>query len=189
MDKSILVKLNNVLGDDGLENKNISKLRRKSREIALQLLYQLDIRSELDVEMAISLYESTEYWLEDEENVFLNDKNSNNDISGKLFSTESEEAEEVFAYAFSLVRGIYNNIDEVFSLLRNNIIGWRLERMVTVDKVAIILALYEGLISKSVPIAVAISEAVELSKIYGTSNSGRFVNGVLGRIVRKEKTE
>ena len=120
--------------------------------------------------------------------MFFNDKNNCHDISRKLLLTEIEE-KEASAYAFSLVRGVYENIDEVTALLRNNIIGWRLERMVTVDKVAIILALYEGLISGSVPIAVAISEAVELSKIYGTSDSGRFVNGVLGRIVRKEKAE
>lgn len=48
------------------------------------------------------------------------------------------------------------------------------------------LLFMRGIISAKVPVAVAISEAVELAKSYGTSDSGRFVNGVLGRIVRKD---
>lgn len=81
------------------------------------------------------------------------------------------------------------NGEEISELLRDNIIGWRPERMVAVDKAAICIALYEGVISERVPIAVAISEAVELAKTFGTAESGRFVNGVLGRIVRKEPTK
>jgi N utilization substance protein B len=50
--------------------------------------------------------------------------------------------------------------------------------------VAIRLALYEGFVTGRIPVAVAISEAVELAKRFGTEESGRFVNGVLGRIVR-----
>ena len=52
------------------------------------------------------------------------------------------------------------------------------------DLLAVRLALFEGVLSKSVPLAVAISESVELAKIFGTEDSGRFVNGVLGKIVR-----
>jgi N utilization substance protein B len=47
------------------------------------------------------------------------------------------------------------------------------------------MALYEGVVEKLTPVAVAISEAVELVKRFGTKDSGRFVNGVLGRIVRE----
>ena len=71
----------------------------------------------------------------------------------------------------------------------DSIIGWIPEIMVAVNKAAISIALYEGIISAKVPVAVAISEAVELAKSYGTSDSGRFVNGVLGRIVRKGTTD
>lgn len=56
--------------------------------------------------------------------------------------------------------------------------------MVIVDRVAIRLALYESVIAKKIPVPVAISEAVELAKRFGTGESGRFVNGVLGKIVR-----
>ena len=135
-----------------------SQYRHRSREIALQLIYQLDVRPSANIDEAIELYPS------------------------------EDEPEGVFDYACELVRGVMDNMDAISDLLRENIIGWRPERMVAVDKVAISLALYEGIISKKVPVAVSISEAVELAKVFGTEESGRFVNGVLGRIVRKEES-
>ena len=135
-----------------------SQYRHRSREIALQLIYQLDVRPSANIDEAIELYPS------------------------------EGEPEGVFDYACELVRGVMDNMDAISDLLRENIIGWRPERMVAVDKVAISLALYEGIISKKVPVAVSISEAVELAKVFGTEESGRFVNGVLGRIVRKEES-
>ena len=135
-----------------------SQYRHRSREIALQLIYQLDVRPSANIDEAIELYPS------------------------------EGEPEGVFDYACELVRGVMDNMDAISDLLRENIIGWRPERMVAVDKVAISLALYEGIISQKVPIAVSISEAVELAKVFGTEESGRFVNGVLGRIVRKEES-
>lgn len=135
-----------------------SQLRHRSREIALQLIYQLDMRPSDTLGEALALYPS------------------------------EEENGEVFAYARELVTGVREHADRIAELLRDNIVSWRPERMVAVDKAAISLALYEGIIEKKVPAAVAISEAVELAKAFGTEDSGRFVNGVLGRIVRKELT-
>lgn len=135
-----------------------SQHRHRSREIALHLIYQLDVRPSVTLEEALALYPA------------------------------EDEREDVFAYASELVTGVCAASDEIAELLRDNIVSWRPERMVTVDKAAISLALYEGIISKKVPVAVAISEAVELAKAFGTEDSGRFVNGVLGRIVRKEST-
>ena len=61
--------------------------------------------------------------------------------------------------------------------------------MVAVDRAAIRVALCEGLLDGRVPVAVAISEAVDLTKMFGTVESSRFVNGVLGRIVRATSNE
>lgn len=133
-----------------------SQHRHRSREIALQLIYQLDVRPGVTPSEALELYPF------------------------------KEEKDEVLSYACELVTGVCENADEIAELLRNNIVSWRPERMVAVDKAAISLALYEGIIGKKVPLAVAISEAVELAKAFGTEDSGRFVNGVLGRIARKE---
>lgn len=135
-----------------------SQSRHRSREIALQLIYQLDVRPSANIDEAIELYP----W--------------------------EGEGTGVYDYACEIVRGVMENMDAISDLLRENIVGWRPERMVAVDKVAISIALYEGVISKKVPVAVSISEAVELAKVFGTEESGRFVNGVLGRIVRKEES-
>ena len=162
-------------------------MRRRSREIALQLIYELAIRPDQSLEEAIELFPFQQQpasgadQQEEQENEPMQ-------TNPDLVLGESE-AEEVRQYACELVRGVRESAVELEELLRDNIIGWRPERMVAVDRAAISLALYEGIISKSVPIPVAISEAVELSKAYGTEESGRFVNGVLGRIVRGSKTE
>ena len=132
----------------------LPKMRRRSREIALQLAYQMDLREHLAVEQVLETYP-----LEDEE-------------------------PEVRDYAVALVWGLARNREAIDDLLREQLVGWRPERMVAVDRAAIRLALLEGVFEKLVPLAVAISEAVELAKTFGTEDSGRFVNGVLGRIVR-----
>lgn len=101
----------------------------------------------------------------------------------ELYPFESED-DEVRAYADRLVLGVSSNLNAIDALIRKNIVGWRPERMVVVDRVAIRLALYESVVTEMIPIPVAISEAVELAKRFGTGESGRFVNGLLGKIVR-----
>ena len=132
----------------------LTQKRRRSREIALQILYSIDMREGISPGEAVDLY-----------------------------PFESED-EEVRVYANQLVDGVSANLNEIDSMVRRNIVGWRPERMVIVDRVAIRLALYESVIAKKIPVPVAISEAVELAKRFGTGESGRFVNGVLGKIVR-----
>jgi N utilization substance protein B len=61
--------------------------------------------------------------------------------------------------------------------------GWRLERMPVVDRNILRLALYE-LVHTATPVAVVISEAVELAKVHSTIRSGGFVNGILGELAK-----
>lgn len=165
-----------------------AQLRRRSREIALQLIYEMEVRPDFGIEDAIAVFpfdsEPEEPSLPEaeaaaEELVYTNDK----------LDLDSNEAEEVRQYACELARGVCDSSARIEELLRDNMIGWRPERMAVVDRAAISMALYEGFITESVPLAVAISEAVELSKAYGTEESGRFVNGVLGKIVRSEPAQ
>lgn len=138
---------------------SLPQQRRRAREIALQIMYQLDLRPELGTDEALEMYP---------------------------LERESNEAAE---YARFLVRESMARAYEIDDILREHIVGWRTERMVAVDRAAIRMALCEGLLAKKVPIAVAISEAVELTKMFGTVESSRFVNGVLGRIVRSSPDE
>lgn len=133
---------------------SLPQRRRRAREIALQLIYELDLRPDLSSEEAI-----------------------------EMFPFDAEDP-DVVSYAKSLVTAASEKSEEIDDLLREHIVGWRMERMVAVDRAAIRIALCEGVLVGSVPVAVAISEAVELTKMFGTEESSRFVNGVLGRIVR-----
>lgn len=128
--------------------------RRRSREIALQVIYALDIRKHQTPEEALD-----------------------------LFPSEGEEP-GVFEYSSILVKGVWEKKDDIDSMVLTYVTGWRPERMVRVDRAVLRLALYECMFGKHTPVAVAISEAVELAKTFGTEESGRFVNGVLGRIIR-----
>jgi N utilization substance protein B len=118
------------------------------------LIYELDLRADLTPGEAIEMYP----W--------------------------EGEPDDVARYAKELVTGAAEHSGDIDAMLREHIVGWRTERMVAVDRASIRLALFEGLVGRKVPIAVAISEAVELTKMFGTVESSSFVNGVLGRIVR-----
>ncbi|MBA4548554.1 transcription antitermination factor NusB [Thermoactinomyces intermedius] len=96
-------------------------------------------------------------------------------------------AGEERSYFLHLTEGILQNafrLDEVFRPLLKK--GWSLERIPTVDKMILRLAIFELLYEKDVPKAVVINEAVELAKSFSGEESGRFINGVLGRVAKEE---
>jgi len=85
-------------------------------------------------------------------------------------------------YTVRLVRGVEEHRDEIDALLRRFSEHWALERMPVVDRALLRMATYELAHVPEVGVGTAISEAVELAKQYSTADSGRFVNGLLGRI-------
>ena len=87
-------------------------------------------------------------------------------------------------YAAQLARGVAVNrlaIDHLVGGVSHN---WNLSRMPLVDRCVMSIAVYEMFCEEAVPSSVAISEAVELSKVYVTDDSSSFVNGILGRVSR-----
>ena len=85
----------------------------------------------------------------------------------------------------SLVRGVIDHMNELDDKLRPLAPEWPIEQIARVDRTVLRLGLYELLFSAdSVPPKVAINEAVELAKAFGSDNSGKFVNGVLGTAYR-----
>lgn len=85
-------------------------------------------------------------------------------------------------YAREIVDGVNDHREEIDELISSYAQGWTLDRMPNVDRAVLRIASWEILHNAEVPPAVAIDEAVELAKEYSTDDSGRFVNGVLGRI-------
>ncbi len=81
--------------------------------------------------------------------------------------------------------GVQSHAAEIDELLVRYADRWALERMPLVDRSVLRVAVYELLWGPGVPVAVAINEAVELAKSLSTEESGRFVNGLLGRIAQE----
>ena len=92
------------------------------------------------------------------------------------------QGSKVPPYLQKLVEGVAAHQEELDALIRQYSEHWRLERMVAVDRNLLRLAVYELLYLPEIPAKVAINEAVELAKRFGTELSGSFVNGVLDRI-------
>jgi transcription antitermination protein NusB len=84
-----------------------------------------------------------------------------------------------------LVEGVDAHLDELDELIGTHAEGWTVPRMASLDRTILRVACCEIRYREDVPVAVAIDEAVEAAKELSTEDSGRFVNGVLGRIARE----
>jgi len=91
----------------------------------------------------------------------------------------------VVAFTRELVEGVEEHRAELDELIRRYADRWALERMPIVDRNLLRLGIFELLYRPDVPAPAAINEAVELAKLLSTEDSGRFVNGLLGRVARE----
>jgi N utilization substance protein B len=89
-------------------------------------------------------------------------------------------------YTIELIEGITEHRAAIDQLLSEYSEGWTLDRMPGVDRAVLRVGLYELLWASDVPDAVAIDEAVELAKLLSTDESPKFVNGILGRVLRDQ---
>jgi N utilization substance protein B len=136
--------------------------RRKAREVALQILYQLDVQEQLSDAQAAALF-----WQH-------------------LSREEGDAADEgTRPFADQLVHGVRAHLAEIDALITRASRNWRLERMARVDRNLLRLAIYELKHSPDVPAKVAINEAIEIAKRYGTADSPAFVNGILDRCLEE----
>ncbi|MCX7816319.1 MAG: transcription antitermination factor NusB [Syntrophales bacterium] len=135
--------------------------RRRSREIALQILYSLDIYNR-DVEEAFELYFQI-YGIPE-------------DIS---------DGKDIRDFSLRLVQGVWEHRDEIDSIIGNYSEHWTISRMAVVDRCILRMAVYELLYCNDIPPKVTINEAIDLGKLYGTENSGAFINGILDAIYSK----
>ena len=147
------------------------KARREARRIAIDVLYQAEIRACLPTE-ALDLYRS----------------------SGRLATSAEEDAgrasgeeptEEGFLYARSLIEGVQDRSADIDLLISRHADRWAIERMPVIDRTILRIAVFEMLWGDGVPVPVVINEAVELAKVLSTEDSGRFVNGLLGKIAEE----
>lgn len=110
----------------------------------------------------------------------------NNDPDATLEVLWQEEPIDAGSRDFSgyLVAGVIQNQAGIDEMIRKYTIEWELERMAAVDRNIMRMALFEMLYSEKIPWPVAANEAIELAKKYGGVESARFVNGILGKIIK-----
>jgi N utilization substance protein B len=89
-------------------------------------------------------------------------------------------------YVRQTLQGIIEHQEEIDRIIAEKAVGWRLERLVSVDRNILRLGIYELLYS-DIPGEVAINEAVELSKKYSTEHSHIFINGILDRVWKEHR--
>ena len=96
---------------------------------------------------------------------------------------EANVAGEQAAFAVRLVTGTIANQEAIDQEIAESATHWKLDQMAGVERAVLRLATYELLYCPDVPMKAAINESIELAKTFGGDEAGRFVNGVLGRIV------
>lgn len=134
-------------------------IRRIARELVLQSLFQIDF-AQVDCEAA---------------------------LNAAVEERSDKSAEKSKEYAQDVLNGVLANSEAIDARISEYAIDWTLERMPAVDRNILRVAVYEMFFAaeKLVP-NVAINEAVEIAKIYGTDDTPRFINGVLGKMVRSD---
>jgi N utilization substance protein B len=136
--------------------------RRLARIVALQALYELDCT---DHALEHVLYARLE-----------------------ALSENGEVKPELRRYAYWLVQGVRAEQARLDRVIKQFAPEFPLDQIAPIDRNLLRIALYEFALSKKVPHKVAINEAVELAKLFGSENTARFVNGVLGALAER-KTE
>lgn len=127
-------------------------LRRRSRELALQALYQIEMTGDTSP------------------------------ASLDLFWSHFEGSAKAREFAHRLVFGVVMHRVEIDSLIEQSADHWKLTRMPRVDLNILRLATYELLCCPDIPLNVSIDEAIEIGKRYGTADSPNFINGVLDHV-------
>lgn len=105
-------------------------------------------------------------------------------IERRLADSELPEAGARFARR--LVQGVHDHREQLDEMIGRYAPEWPVDQIATIDRNVLRIAIFELLLSDNTPTKVAINEAVELAKQFGSDSSSRFVNGVLGSLVAKE---
>jgi len=88
----------------------------------------------------------------------------------------------VTSFAAELIRGVLANQEKLDAIIEDASEHWKLAQMAKVDRIILRIAVYELAVERNVPTKAAINESIELAKTFSGDESGRFVNGVLGRV-------
>lgn len=128
------------------------KTRRRARRVTLETLYEVDIADHQPDEVMAQRLEASPL-----------------ENAGVEFTSE-------------LVHGVLEYQEAMDRLIARYAPEWPLDQMAVIDRNILRIAMYEFLVTDETPVKVAINEAVELAKVYGSDSAPRFINGVLGTL-------
>lgn len=131
--------------------------RRKSREIAMKLLYQISINEEKIDDVIESFKEYTEENIDDVD----------------------------FEYIKEVLDGVENNSNEIDGKIEANLVKWKLNRISKINLAILRVCVYEIVYMEDIPVKVSVNEAIELAKKYSEDKAPKFINGVLGNFVKE----
>ncbi len=130
--------------------------RRKSREYALQALFSIDMLEEYHEEYSLEMVQ---------------------ELCQMMSVPDSGQD-----YFFDLVTGVFKHLKEIDKVIAKTSSNWKITRISTVDRNIIRIAIYEIFYKDDIPNKVAINEAVDIGKKFGSEKSGAFINGILDSI-------
>jgi N utilization substance protein B len=130
--------------------------RRRAREVALQLLYELDVRGDADADPLI-----------------------------EAFWRRQDLPEDVRSFADAIVRGVRADQAKIDDLIARYAEHWELDRMAVVDRNLLRAGIWELLSGIDVPPKAVINEAIEIARRFSTEESTAFINAILDRVRRE----
>jgi transcription antitermination protein NusB len=151
------------------------KKRREARRLAIDVLYEAEIRDRLPSEALAARRASG--WV------------STADDELDVTTAVEAPSAEALSYAAALIEGVQEHQADIDALIARYADRWAISRMPVVDRTLVRIALFELLWRPDIPVPVAINEAVELAKELSTEDSGRFINGLLGKVVEAEEAK
>ena len=133
--------------------------RRKAREIALQALFQFDFT-----------------------------KNDDENLIEMLIKETKGLNQQSILFTREIKKGTITNLEAIDATIKTVSNDWKIERMAAVDRNIVRMAVYElKFNSEDTAPKIIINEAIEIAKIFGSDESSRFVNGILGALIKKDK--
>lgn len=148
--------------------------RREVREVAFMVLFQMEFRSDVNIDDTVR-----QYYTMDGENTDENDNDESQTV--KLSPADRKYIEEI-------AEGAKEHKKEIDDIIAEFAKGWTVERLIKVDAAALRYGIFEmKYMQEKTPPEVCINEAVEISKKYGTEKSKAFVNGVLSSYYKQLK--
>ena len=142
-------------------------LRRRAREAALQLLYEIDLCQKNSSD--------------------LSPESIRDDLLIQVNEDEEPLEPDMSQFCRDLVTGVARNVGEIDRLIESHSTHWKISRMALVDRNILRMAVFELLYCEDIPASVSINEAIEIGKRFGTEESGSFINGVLDHIAKDLK--